>query len=859
MWIKYICLENFKNINTGLKAKRIEIDFSKRENTICLITGPNGMGKTSLLSCLTPFATLGNLDIRENNQLIMDHVPGYKRIIIINGPDTIDIEHFYSVNKDSHSVKSYFKLNGNELNPNGNVTSFKSIVSDVLHIDMDYLKLIRLGDNVTNLIRLKGTERKNFMSKMLPSVDNYLKHYKKVSADVRDLKVVMSHIIDKMNKLNIEDKEKQKQRIEELKDGISYYEKEIEKIVESIHKLSFEINSLNLPEDYKEELRKLKKKESRYRLALEDENAKIENVERFRKELKEKEEKLQYQYASDEFLSKEIERLMKEQDNLEQELMLKIRDLDVEIKNANLNSLEDYLMSLLKKDKEDPFEGLPFIIQFKPEELDEFVINLKNIQRELNVTYEFGREPIRDVMKLMDDKINVGEFVTARLLSIENKKERSNKTYLDTLIDKYEKVKIDCEVSCPYKDLFHDVMKVKDLKPVTDAPKSAEYYQIMNIVHDNIIAIIEEFKQNQLFIQKLPDEYQAMFLKKRVFKRICDCECIYDEKKINELMSIIGEYNIYLKRQKEIEEVRHKIDDIKKNSKIPYLKEEIASIKEKNEKIKEEREEKISLSEDNRENEKRLKEEIESLETTISAVESYGEIFQLMKEMEEKVQKKETLSSEKEKEEKLRETLEQKKAFLMNETNRSENNYQEYLSLEKELKSCKEMYDDYVILQSALSTKEGVPLLHIKMYLKDTKEIANDLLAIAYHEDDIIQLDDFEITGDSFKIPYIKNGITIPDISYASQGEQSFLNMAISFALSIQNLTEYNIPLLDEVDATFDQLKREKAIAVIEKQNEIIQCEQAFVISHNNMYDQYPVDLIDFSDLTNSIFDIKLS
>ena len=669
----------------------------------------------------------------------------------------------------------------------------------------------------------------------------------------------MSHIIDKMNKLNIEDKEKQKQRIEELKDGISYYEKEIEKIVESIHKLSFEINSLNLPEDYKEELRKLKKKESRYRLALEDENAKIENVERFRKELKEKEEKLQYQYASDEFLSKEIERLMKEQDNLEQELMLKIRDLDVEIKNANLNSLEDYLMSLLKKDKEDPFEGLPFIIQFKPEELDEFVINLKNIQRELNVTYEFGREPIRDVMKLMDDKINVGEFVTARLLSTENKKERSNKTYLDTLIDKYEKVKIDCEVSCPYKDLFHDVMKVKDLKPVTDAPKSAEYYQIMNIVHDNIIAIIEEFKQNQLFIQKLPDEYQAMFLKKRVFKRICDCECIYDEKKINELMSIIGEYNIYLKRQKEIEEVRHKIDDIKKNSKIPYLKEEIASIKEKNEKIKEEREEKISLSEDNRENEKRLKEEIESLETTISAVESYGEIFQLMKEMEEKVQKKETLSSEKEKEEKLRETLEQKKAFLMNETNRSENNYQEYLSLEKELKSCKEMYDDYVILQSALSTKEGVPLLHIKMYLKDTKEIANDLLAIAYHEDDIIQLDDFEITGDSFKIPYIKNGITIPDISYASQGEQSFLNMAISFALSIQNLTEYNIPLLDEVDATFDQLKREKAIAVIEKQNEIIQCEQAFVISHNNMYDQYPVDLIDFSDLTNSIFDIKLS
>ena len=83
--------------------------------------------------------------------------------------------------------------------------------------------------------------------------------------------------------------------------------------------------------------------------------------------------------------------------------------------------------------------------------------------------------------------------------------------------------------------------------------------------------------------------------------------------------------------------------------------------------------------------------------------------------------------------------------------------------------------------------------------------------------------------------------------------------MAISFALSIQNLTEYNIPLLDEVDATFDQENREKAIAIIERQNEIIQSEQTFIISHNNMYNQYPVDVIDFSDLKSSKFDIKLS
>ena len=273
MWIKYICLENFKNIKTGLKANRLEIDFSKRENVICLLTGPNGMGKTSLLSCLTPFATLGNLDIRDGNQLIIEKKPGYKRIIIMNGPDEIDIEHFYSVNKETHSVKSYIKLNGKELNPNGNVTSFKNVVYELLHIDLDYVRLIRLGDNVSNLIQLKTSERKKFMSKMLPSVDNYLKLYTKLSADVRDLKVVMSHITDNINKLNIKDEEEYQKKMNEIDDAISYYEKNINEVTEEIYKLTYDIESLSLDLEYRDELRKLRKKESRYRLLLEDKDS----------------------------------------------------------------------------------------------------------------------------------------------------------------------------------------------------------------------------------------------------------------------------------------------------------------------------------------------------------------------------------------------------------------------------------------------------------------------------------------------------------------------------------------------------------------------------------------------------------
>lgn len=859
MWIKYICLENFKNIKTGLKASKLEIDFSNRENTICLITGPNGMGKTSLLSCLTPFATLGNLDIRDNNQLILDKKPGYKRIIIMNGEDEIDIEHFYSVNKDTHSVKSYFKLNKNELNENGNVTSFKSIVNDVLHIDMDYLKLIRLGDNVTNLIRLKGTERKNFMSKMLPNVDNYLKHYKKVSEDVRDLKVVISHIIDKMNKIKIEDKKQHKQKIKEIEDAITLYESEIDKVVECIHNMTFQMTNLHLEEDYKESLKTLKKKENKYRIALSDDEAKIENLGKIKDKISSMKEELQRNEVELNFLLDDFDRVTKEYDSTQKEISETENKIDMELKNANLVSLENYLHTLLKTDRDSTFEGLPFEVLFTEEELSEFVVNLKNIQRELNITYEFGKEPVREAIQMIKENVNVGEFVTASLLELENRKEKANRTYLDTLIDKYGGKKIKCDNSCPYKELYKDVMMVKDLKPVTEVKKNSEYYQILKVVYENIMQIISQIKDNIYFITKLPMEYQNMFCKKTVFKHISNCELIYDEKKINYLMSVMAEYSLYIKRQKEIDETKERIESIRNSSSVMYLNDTLQKLDKKLDDLSENHSTCSENITSKQEMIHKLQKDIDYYETICSALEEYEVIYNEIQTMESKSKEYEKLSLEKQEKEKLRYSLESKKGFLNSEKNKMENDLNEYEKMEKELNRCKEMYDDYVILRSALSTKEGVPLLHIKMYLKDTKQIANDLLSIAYKGDDEIQLDDFNLTGDKFEIPYIKNGVVIPDISYASQGEQSFLNMAISFALSIQNLTEYNIPLLDEVDATFDQVKREKAISVIEKQNEIIQCEQAFVISHNNMYDQYPVDLIDFSHLEDSIFDIKLN
>ena len=141
MKIEYIKLVNFAGISTCFKTDEISIDFTKCKNKITLITGKNGSGKTSILSCLHPFAKNGSLDVRHELDLILPGKNGYKEIHIRDNGSLYIIKHYYNTHKESHLVKSYIEKDGDELNPNGNVRSFEVIVADELDIEPTYLKL----------------------------------------------------------------------------------------------------------------------------------------------------------------------------------------------------------------------------------------------------------------------------------------------------------------------------------------------------------------------------------------------------------------------------------------------------------------------------------------------------------------------------------------------------------------------------------------------------------------------------------------------------------------------------------------------------------------------------------------------
>ena len=74
--------------------------------------------------------------------------------------------------------------------------------------------------------------------------------------------------------------------------------------------------------------------------------------------------------------------------------------------------------------------------------------------------------------------------------------------------------------------------------------------------------------------------------------------------------------------------------------------------------------------------------------------------------------------------------------------------------------------------------------------------------------------------------------------------------MALSFALSHKATEKYNIILLDEIDAGFDEHNRSAFLKMLHRQMTELKAEQVFIISHNlNNIIDIPVDVIKLSDV----------
>lgn len=843
MRINELELENFNGILHTMETTYIKLDLRQQKNKICLITGPNGKGKTVLLSQLNPFATLGNLDVRDNLSLIIPGERGMKHIIIQNGADEYDIVHIYTPNKDSFMVKSYIKKNGDELNPNGNVTMFKELVKQELDMEQDYMKLVRLGNNVTNMIDLKSTDRKNFMSKILEELNLYLIHYKKVNADVLSMKTIISHLINKEKGLAVTDIRICEDIINNLNTKLELLTSEFDKVTSKIGIVEHEINKLGSLEDINETIldckNKLKKVSHLTNMSISEFRDCLTASVVKETVLKEKINGLSELRAEgvnqiDNYLS-ELEKNQKEYDKL--------------ISGRDILGLTDLIDSLKKdiKEKKKYFKSYGEI-KYSKSDIEELIVFLKEKQEILTTTYQFGKGPVSDVVKLMKKNKNVIDYIQSQLDTIDKNSDiLAAHTILNALLRKYKDINVPCNgnSSCTFNAIFNELADLAKDKTVK-IENEREYYSYMNLAYLSIKNVILSFSEKKELFEKLPKGLVDDFVCEKILDKISRLEWVYDRDKLNNELSFITDYDNYLAMSDELEAKEKELYEMQTDAYFRHLSEQIKTLKMTIENINDKNNDiSVEIYNMNKEYEL-LKQSNESAVAMLETLEKKETIELLLSETQDKKEKMtiytNDLSIFKKRQNELSFEISSTRKNLENEEYRKK----EYLSVHKELELFKSEYDKEILVKDALSTKEGIPLLFIDLYLSKTKNTVNELLDQIY--DGNIYIKKFDIRADRFDIPFVKNNREIEDIRYGSQGEKSFFSIVLSFALAFQSMSSYNIMLLDELDSVLDEKNRSGFIAVIEKLIEMIGAEQIFIISHNNMFSMYPVDNISVID-----------
>ena len=856
MKIEKIILKNFASIENAMNCSQIEIDFSSAANKICLLVGRNGSGKTSLLSLLHPFAGVGNLDVRDSLNLILENKEGYKEIHISNYDDYYIIKHFYSPHKDkSHSVKSYIMKNDNEMNPNGNVTSFKEYVKMELGIETDHLKLIRIGSNVTSMIDLSETERKNYMSKLLDEIGVFLTYYKKVNNDLHQLKEMISHTIDKLNKLNIEDIQTSKKELKGLSDTLEIEQSRYGQISGNISVYEHEIEALGDVITLQDRLNLVRKKLVKMENILNDrDNLESEDPEFYSKKIIELEKEIvayQTQIDSEDIT---IKRTLDFLQNFHEQLRVLRVQYDKQKKSDDIlkNLSEEHRkLSLQISELESNLE------EFNPncskEDFEAFFVFLKNKQMVLDKTYEFGKEIIKKIISLLKDNKNVMQYINSRLMNLSDSDDPEH-VFLTAIAKRFnftddETVFQNCSDSeCVARQLWSQIKNIiTSNEIVNDKKKDVSYYKDMEYAYQNIKEVLLSFADYRKTIDCLPESIKNRFKIQNIYKAISSLGKIYDEKEMNTFLSLLTEYSDYTNLLSRREEIEYTIKTFGLDSEIDsdFMKSQIDSIEtqicEANETVQSGKE---LIS--------RLQEKLDEDERTLESYRDLKETFEKYDSLKEE-HKKLSLDFESYKFYKTliqnteKELLESRATIdnINSEIQLLVSRIDQYKTLKKELDLYNKKYDEMTLVKEALSSKKGMSLYYIKSYLGNTEEITNELLDIAYNGQ--IYIDNFKITPTEFTIPFYNKGHLIRDVKYASQGEISFLSIALSFGLASQTLKKYNIMLLDEIDGPLDTTNREKFIRIMENQIERIGSEQSFLITHNDMFSSYPVDVLDLS------------
>jgi DNA repair exonuclease SbcCD ATPase subunit len=183
---------------------------------------------------------------------------------------------------------------------------------------------------------------------------------------------------------------------------------------------------------------------------------------------------------------------------------------------------------------------------------------------------------------------------------------------------------------------------------------------------------------------------------------------------------------------------------------------------------------------------------------------------------------------------------------LTSELKTISDSYNQYVNTVAEIDKHDSINGRYKIIAEATSSTKGKPVIAIRETVEDALALTNRLLNIMY--DGEIELLDPTIDENNFTLPFRCGSHLSADIRYGSQSEATLLSLALEMALSA-SLTQYNVCLVDEIDAYLDSYMHDSFLMMIQETMATLKMEQLFMISHSLQPGQYDhiVHTIDLS------------
>lgn len=850
MKVTYIRLENIAGLYVGSDKKILEISFAESRNNIISIQGGNGVGKTVLLSSISPFANVTSLDERSTLPYIIPKENGYKEIHYQDGIDEYIIKHYYKAtkavkdNKDgSHSVKSYFIRNGEELNENGNVSSFLSLVELYFGLTPEMMRLVRLGSNVNSFISLGPARRKEYIGNLIDEIETYMRIYKKKNEDIRVIKILMSSNNTNMQNCHISDLIVEEDRLSKLNKKVIEYEKERDIIVAKISKIRSLISENNI-----DELRR------RYQDA-ESSLAEFSRIEATVKQLT-------LEHTS-------VDKLIGERANLTEKKITtqsKINSYRISIDNT-LSNVERLEMSVKKITSNNDMQSLIVAIEtirnsikstskvitdFVPigstsDDVFNLISRLTSFNQISQMIHTFGSKSSDVYLRLKRNKKSIDKFLKEQS---KHNLSRINKNDLQSLMDSVFQddmiITPNCDtqyIECPYYRLSEVVSGIKD--KLEDESYDEETLRYIQVTSNNIDNILNEIDLMQNI--RIPDHLRENLTEDSMLQRLENNLPFFDTTGIQEYLTILREYELYTGNIVKLKDYEHQLT-MYRNSGIDSHLNEIQHLQES-----------IIFYQNNisslDQEMKDIIKDLGNIDSRIALVTKYDDSKKYRKVYESTLESTKRILEPLESAQSEKAELEFSMRQITNLINMTREEHKslegkitEYNRLTKEGDELSIKLSDLTDILDTVSTKKGIPVVYMKKYLGKIQKLANDLLDIIYGGK--LRLGKFNVDVDTFEIPYIKKGKKIPDVKYASQSEVALITMALSFALADNASDTYNILLLDEMDAGIDEETRQAFLKMIYTQMKKLNAEQFFVISQNiSQMANVPMDCIMLSDV----------